>query len=457
MNPPAQDRSRTDTSGAIADLAGEALRLLQESIRFPSVSGEERLFVEFLAREGERLGLGVDLWQSTEGEIEALWRGEWTRRGFGEGGLPAHKALAGRPTLVLKLAGRGTGPNLVFNAHSDVVPAPNPKAWRHDPWAGTFEGGLVYGRGACDTKGPLVAALWAMAALARTHPRGLDGDVLLEIVPGEEDCVGLGTMSSVVRGYKADASVVLEPTTNVPRCASRAGCRFTVTASGRSVHGTVKWLGVDAIAIAHAALGVVSAMETRWNDRTADGLFAAYPIARPMTIDTIKGGEWQGMVADRCSFGGYLELLPRDDWRERRGAFVRELRGGLQSVGIDPQLVAVEFTEQYAGHRLSPGGEPLCELSRRVYEFHTGRAFGGWGAFNSGCESGIRPGLHDTPTLVLGPGDLAHAHAIDEHVAIADVSLAAEMFASLAVGWCNSGRAGASDLGPVPPLKKESA
>ncbi|MEK6703767.1 MAG: M20/M25/M40 family metallo-hydrolase [Planctomycetota bacterium] len=421
------------------------------------MSGDEAALVRFLAREGERLGLGVDLWQATEGEIEALWRGEWSRRGLGEGGVPAHKPLAGRPTLVLKLAGRGTGPSLMFNAHSDVVSAPNPELWRHDPWAGVLENGQVYGRGACDTKGPLVAALWAMAALAREHPGGLDGDVMLEIVPGEEDCVGLGTMSSVARGYRADASVILEPTTNLPRCASRAGCRFTITATGRSVHGTVKWLGVDAIAIAHAAMAVVSAMETRWNDRTADGLFAAYPIARPMTIDTIKGGEWQGMVADRCTFGGYLELLPRDDWRERRGAFVRELRGGLAGVGIDPQSVTVEFTEQYAGHRLSPAGEPLCDLASRVYEFHTGRAFGSWGAFNSGCESGIRPGLHATPTVVFGPGDLAHAHAIDEHVAIADVGLAAEMFGSLAVGWCNSGRAAASESCPVSPSKKESA
>ncbi len=444
-------------SVAIRTLAPQMLELLSQSIRFRSISGDEKPFVEFLAGVGERFGLRVDLWQTTEAEIESLWRGPWTQRGLGEGGLPAHKPLTGRPTLVLKLAGRGSGPNLFFNAHSDVVPAPHPEQWRHDPWAGAVENGLVYGRGACDTKGPLVAALWAMAALAREHPGGLDGDVLLEIVPGEEDCVGLGTMSSVARGYRADASIILEPTTNLPRCASRAGCRFTITTTGRSVHGTVKWLGRDAIAAAHAVQSVLAKMETRWNDRAADELFTLYPIARPMTIDTIRGGEWQGMVADRCTIGGYLELLPQDDPRERPQAFVRELRAGLASRGIDPATVSVAFTERYAGHRLAPAGDPLCAISRGAYEFHARRAFPGWAAFNSGCESGVRPGLYGTPTLVVGPGDIAHAHAVDEHVVFADIALAAEMFASISLGWCNSGLAPASDAQPVPAPKKESA
>ena len=63
------------------------------------------------------------------------------------------------------------------------------------------------------------------------------------MVPGEEDCVTLGTLTSVVRGHTADAAIVLEPTEGQPRNASRPGLRFEVTCRGRAVHGTVKWLG----------------------------------------------------------------------------------------------------------------------------------------------------------------------------------------------------------------------
>jgi acetylornithine deacetylase len=284
----------------------------------------------------------------------------------------------------------------------------------------------MYGRGACDTLGPLVSALWAMLALKRSGTR--HATMLLEIVPGEEDCVGLGTLTSIARGYRADAAVVLEPTAGVPRCASRGGCRFEITASGRAVHGTVKWLGVDAIGLVRQVLAALEAMEQRWNDRS-DALFDLYPLARPITPDRLDAGRWQGMVADEALCAGYLELLPGDDLAAMQTRFERELLADLSARGVDPARVRVMFSEVYAGHRTDPGA-PLCLGARAAFEASS-RPFPGWAAFNSGCEAGIRSGLHGTPTLVWGPGDLAHAHAVDERVDLAEVQAVAGMFAHL--------------------------
>lgn len=381
----------------------------------------------WLAGEATGPRMGIDLWESRERDVEEL-----------VGVLPAHIPLAGRPTLVLRLRGSGGGPSLIFNAHSDVVPAPGADRWRFDPWSGRVEDGVAYGRGACDTKGPLIAALWAIRALAESGAR-LDGDILLEIVPGEEDCVGLGTLTSVARGYRADAAVVLEPTGSLPRCASRAGCRFEITAHGRAVHGTVKWKGQDAIRTAVEVRGVLEALEARWS-HDPDPLFEEYPIARPVTVDHIHGGEWQGMVCDRCTLAGYLELLPGDDVEASKRRFEDELRAGLVSRGRSGSEISVRFTETYLGHRLAPESD-LCVaaeavvgsvLERRVSAVH----WRGWSAFNSGCEAGVRSALHGTPTLVWGPGDLACAHAVDEHVAWEEVRMTAEMFMNLAASWC---------------------
>src|SRR6202020_2507675 len=117
-----------------------------------------------------------------------------------------HIPLANRPPLVVGLPNPGKGKSLIFNAHSDVVSAGKPETWLINPWAGTEHRGRLYGRGACDVKGPLISALWAMLALQKVCPYGLP--VQLELVPGEEDCVTLGTLTSVVRGYKADACIV---------------------------------------------------------------------------------------------------------------------------------------------------------------------------------------------------------------------------------------------------------
>ncbi|MDB5328246.1 MAG: acetylornithine deacetylase [Phycisphaerales bacterium] len=399
----------------LADRRVAMRALLEQSIAIPSVSGMEAGFVEFLAKFAQRVGLEVDLWQSSEADL-----GRFPVH------YPRHLPLAGRPTAVIRLPGTRGGRSLIFNGHSDVVPTGDVAAWTHHPWGGQSIDDAVFGRGACDTKGPIVSALWSMVHLAESDQRPA-GDVLLELVPGEEDCVGLGTLTSVARGWKADGCVVLEPTESLPRCASRGGVRFTITALGRSVHGTVKWLGEDAINSARLLLAAIESLQAEWTTVDSDPLFEAYPFARPLTVDSIRGGDWQGMLADRCVIAGYLELLPADDlktWQDELAFALRERVGG----GV---RFVIDFSEQYAGHRLQPD-HALC---RAAQPDQRGSA---WQGFNSGCEAGLRAGLLGTPTLVWGPGSLAQAHAADEFVLFSDVEDVAGQFIQFIERWCNA-------------------
>ena len=208
----------------------------------------------------------------------------------------------------------------------------------------------VVGRGACDDKGPLTSAVWAMMRLARQPQRR--GSIRLELVPGEEDCVGLGTFTSLMRGWTADAVVVLEPTEGLPRCALRGGCRFEIELIGRAVHGTVKWLGRDAIAAGQAVVAILAELEADFgragNAAGYEELFAAYPILRPITVDSIHGGQWQGMVCDRCTCAGYFELLPGDDLDAWQHRFASELRSRIADRAASrPNEVQIRFVEQY--------------------------------------------------------------------------------------------------------------
>jgi acetylornithine deacetylase len=183
----------------------------------------------------------------------------------------------------------------------------------------------------------------------------------------------------------------------------------------------------------------LSDLEQRWNDRNADPLFAAYPIARPITVDSIHGGEWQGMVCDHCTCAGYLELLPGDDVSRWITQFETELRQGLMAKGCQTDRVAVRFSEQYDGHLTSPA-HAFCRAAEDVVRKSSGQNAGtgswaSWSAFNSGCEAGLRAKLLGTPTLVWGPGSLAQAHAIDEFVDFQEVHAVAGRMASLAAVW----------------------
>lgn len=397
------------------------LQLLCDSVCISSLSGQEGTFVRFVHNWAKEHNFETDLWETADTQLAS----------YPQASQP-HISLKGRPTLVIRLPGHKQGRNIIFNAHADVVDIGEAKNWSVNPWGGQYRDGRIYGRGACDAKGALIGALWAMLVIRQTFDEQLAGDILLELVPGEEDCVGIGTLTSIARGYKADAAVVLEPTENLPRCASRSGLRFEINCYGKASHGTAKWLGKDAIAMMRKILETIETLEHRWNDGVADPLFAEYPVARPITVDYIHGGQWQGMVCDKCGCAGYLELLPGDD----RNRWKQHFTEAIQAVGND---IEVSFKEEYAGCR-TPTDNPFCIIAQDIVknERTSSLNWKGWTGFNSGCEAGVRASLHGTPTLVWGPGSLAQAHAADEFINFQDIEVFAKLMIRLATAWSGS-------------------
>src|SRR5690242_11779940 len=148
---------------AVHDLArrGELVRDLAALIRIPSVSGSaaESDAQAWTANRLERLGMDVDHWELDVDELAA-------RPDFPGVEVPRSEAWG----VVGTTPGAEPGPpTLVLQGHVDVVPAGDPGTWDGDP----FEPRIVprdgrdvlVGRGACDMKGGLVAALGALAAI----------------------------------------------------------------------------------------------------------------------------------------------------------------------------------------------------------------------------------------------------------------------------------------------------
>ena len=98
----------------------------------------------------------------------------------------------------------------MFSAHTDVVPPGDLSLWDGDPFVPRLVDGSIHGRGACDMKGGLVAALAALAAVRSAGVR-LVRPVALHGVVGEEDG-GLGAWATIRRGHLGDLCVIPEPT-----------------------------------------------------------------------------------------------------------------------------------------------------------------------------------------------------------------------------------------------------
>ncbi|KAF8908992.1 hypothetical protein CPB84DRAFT_1673831 [Gymnopilus junonius] len=127
----------------------------------------------------------------------------WLRKCLGQ--LGAHTSLlptgeGNSPIVLATFEGSIRGkskPKILFYGHYDVIPAPS-NGWDSDPFHMTGRNGYLYGRGATDNKGPILAAASAAAELLAR--RALEVDLVF-LIEGEEECGSKG-FAETVRKHK---------------------------------------------------------------------------------------------------------------------------------------------------------------------------------------------------------------------------------------------------------------
>src|SRR5439155_13020089 len=142
----------------------------------------------------------------------------------------------GRPSVVARFGDRPR-PSLAWNGHLDTVPAGSPDAWTTPPFDGEIRDGKLIGRGACDMKGAIAAALASAAAIARVGVP-LGGSLWFHLVADEELAGIHGTKVLWEHGMlDQDAAIVGEPTELQLGMAQRGGAWITAAAHGKAAHG----------------------------------------------------------------------------------------------------------------------------------------------------------------------------------------------------------------------------
>src|ERR1700733_10323315 len=114
---------------------------------------------------------------------------------LGKAGFAVHRPTFAEPGTapVENLYARiGTEkPNLVFAGHTDVVPPGEEAAWRHPPFAGEVEGGILYGRGAVDMKGGIACFLAAVLDYLGAHGGKPKRGSISFLITGDEEGIAV--------------------------------------------------------------------------------------------------------------------------------------------------------------------------------------------------------------------------------------------------------------------------
>ena len=185
-------------------------------------------------------------------------------------------------------------PALAFSTHMDTVP----------PFIASSETpGRIYGRGACDAKGIIVAQIAAAQALKGEGIRV----GLLFLVGEERDSQGAHTANRDPRGTKF--LINGEPTENRIALASKGTLRVELVARGRMAHSAYPELGESAI---EKLLDVL--------ERVRKIKLPEHPKAGPstMNIGLIEGGRAPNVIPDYAVANLLIRLVgPADELRKQ--------------------------------------------------------------------------------------------------------------------------------------------
>jgi acetylornithine deacetylase len=289
-------------------------------------------------------------------------------------------------------------PQRLINVHIDTVPAN--AGWSRDPWTPYIADGRLFGLGSADTKGAIAATLVAIEA---TRPR--DFGVLFS---GDEEA-GSGVIRAFLAGPHAAAIrevIVCEPTARTAGVAHRGVLGQRARLSGPGGHSSkADHLPKPLARLARFAAALDDAAIRRLDDGPAGMRGTCLNIA------ALSGGVAFNVIPARGELSWSLRPYPgfdRADWDREVAALAAR---------TDPEI-AIETTIDHAPFSCDALVDHVRRFVRSV------------GTLDFWTEAALWA-QHGKDAIVIGPGDIAQAHAADEYVALDDLEWAVGVFRSV--------------------------
>ena len=287
---------------------------------------------------------------------------------------------------------------LALVGHTDTVPYD--RQWT-EALRLTEKDGKLFGRGACDTKAFIAAALTAVESfdLAKIK-RPL---ALIFTADEEIGCLGAKRLASA-KPLQARYAIVGEPTSLQPVRAGKGYCLAQITVRGHEAHSAYPQLGVSAI---FGAARLVERIEKIAAELKNDQRPDFDPPYTTLNVGLIDGGTAKNVVAGECGFT--LE------WRSIPGKQSDHVLKLVQQAAADLQKQDQNFACEIDAARADESFETSADSKVvRFLEENSGKT-AGTVAFGTEAPSMITLGAE---AVVFGPGDIRVAHRTGEFVPV---------------------------------------
>jgi acetylornithine deacetylase len=293
---------------------------------------------------------------------------------------------------------------LALVGHTDTVP--------YDPnWSEatnlTERDGKLYGRGACDTKGFIAAALTALASKKPSKPLAL-------IFTADEE-IGLFGAKKLAQAkpLRIRYSIVGEPTSLKPIRAGKGYSLAEVIVKGREAHSAYPALGASAVFRAARLITRLEAIATKLRE---DQHAAFDPPFTTLNIGLIHGGSAKNVLAGECRFTLEWRPIPTQPSEHVLELFNAAI---VEEIEADPGFQCeVDANRQDTGFETAPDS-PLVQLLEKATGNKSGTV-----AFGTEAAQMM---LLGSEAVVIGPGDIREAHRTGEFVPLDELERCAEV------------------------------
>jgi acetylornithine deacetylase len=390
----------------------------------PSNRGQEGPCQDMFAQLVRERGYEVDDWVIDQDALRSL-------PGYG----PVETDFSRARTVVgTYRPATETGRSLILQGHCDVVPAGPLDMWKTPPFQPVVQNGWLHGRGAADMKSGTIAALYALDALkaAGLAPKGR---IHLQSVI-EEESTGLGALSTLQRGYRADACLIPEPTDGKLVRAQVGVVWFRLKVRGRPVHVKEAGTGANAIKAAYHLIEGLEALEAEWNGRARTHRYFK-AVNHPLNFNPgiIRGGDWASSVPAWCDVDCRIGILP--GWKVADAQ--AEIVACVGKAASSHPFLAENPPEVVWSGFLSPGYELSgAEESEAVLAAAYGTVYGGTlgeSAFTALTDTRFYGLNYSIPALCFGAKAEA-THGFNERVELDSLKKVTKTLALFIAGWC---------------------
>jgi len=351
---------------------------------------------------------------------------QWLKDFFQNENLPVclEDVEPNRPNVIASLGDSNPQDSkLMFNGHLDTVPG---FEMDYPPFEPFIQDGNIYGRGASDMKGALVAMIVALAAAKRSHLKISESIVFTGVVDEEESSKGAEAL--VKKGYQTEHIIIGEPTQLNVSTTHKGMEWLEFTFHGKSAHGSNPHEGKNAIYAASEFCQVLEndlqpQLEQTRNEKLGSGT---------VSVGRISGGSRPNIVPASCTVEVDRRWLPEEDLDIVNNELITIAKDIAEARGttVDCRIMD-ESTASMGNHPYEfPTADPFLKQVTDITEKVTAAPVRQNG-FPAWSDAGILGVQTDAKCIILGPGNIEQAHADNEYCSLNEIYQASEIYFKL--------------------------